>query len=39
MIDAIWVDNLIKVFEYERRLYAQILEEAGKQDRRNCKVM
>ncbi|NLX76517.1 MAG: flagellar protein FlgN [Clostridiaceae bacterium] len=28
MIDAIWVDNLIKVFEYERRLYAQILEEA-----------
>jgi len=28
MIDAIWVDNLIKVFEYENKLYAQILEEA-----------
>lgn len=28
MIDAIWVDNLIKVFEYEDKLYAQILEKA-----------
>lgn len=28
MIDAIWIDNLIKVFDYENKLYAQILEEA-----------
>jgi len=28
MIDAIWVDNLIKVFEYENKLYTQMLEEA-----------
>jgi len=30
MIDAVWVDNLIKVLEYENRLYTQILEEAEK---------
>lgn len=28
MIDAIWVDNLIKIFEYENKLYEQILEKA-----------
>lgn len=28
MVEAIWVDNLIKVFKYENMLYSQILEEA-----------
>lgn len=28
MIDAIWVDNLIKVFDYENKLYAEILKDA-----------
>ena len=30
MIDAVWVDNLIRVLECESRLYDQILEEAEK---------
>lgn len=28
MTDTILIDNLIKIFDYERKLYAQILEEA-----------
>lgn len=30
MINPIWIDNLIKVFEYENKLYVQILKAAGK---------
>ena len=28
MTDVIWVDNLIKIFEYEIKIYAKVLEEA-----------
>lgn len=28
MTDVIWVDNLVKIFEYEIKIYAKVLEEA-----------